>query len=128
MNHRWYVHVKNLETTIGVGIHAHEKEKQRVIVNVTVEGEYPANPQTIKDCFNYDHIHNLIVNEWPQKAHKPLLENCVVELLEHIFRCDERVDIARVQVSKPDIFQNAEKVGVETQWTRKDFELYNTGK
>lgn len=111
-----------METTIGVGIHPHERAKQRIFVNVTVEGEYPAKPQTIEDCFNYDHIHNLVVNEWQKHEHKLLLENCVVELLEHIFRCDNRVDTATVRVCKPDIFPKVEAVGVETKWTRKDFE------
>lgn len=122
--HRWRVHVKNLETTIGVGIHAHEQDAQRVLVNVTVEGEYPAKPQVIGDCFNYYYIYNMAVNEWPNKTHKPLLENCVVELLEHIFNCDERVDFASVRVCKPDIFPHAEAVGVESEWTRKDFEIF----
>ncbi len=119
--HHWRVHIKNMETTIGVGIHEHERRKQRVLVNVVVEGEYLAKPQVIEDCFNYDHVHNLVVNEWPKKEHKPLLENCAVELLEHIFRCDNRVDYASVRVCKPDIFPQVEAVGVEAEWTREDF-------
>lgn len=126
--HRWRVHVTNLQTTIRVGIHEHEKEKQRIIVNAIVEGEYPAKPQVIEDCFNYEYIHNLVVDEWPKKEHKLLLENCVVELLEHIFRSDERVDYASVRVCKPDISSHAEAVGVETEWTRKDFEKLVLGK
>lgn len=126
--HRWRVHIKNMETTIGVGIHTHEQKKQRVIVNVTVEGEYPAKPQIIDDCFNYECIHELVINEWPNKPHKLLLENCVVELLEHIFRCDGRADKASVRVCKPDISPHAEAVGVESEWTRKDFERISLGK
>ncbi len=126
--HRWRVHVTNLQTTIRVGIHEHEKEKQRIIVNAIVEGEYPAKPQVIEDCFNYEYIHNLVVDEWPKKEHKSLLENCVVELLEHIFSCDERVDKASVRICKPDISPHAEAVGVEAQWTRKDFKLFSPTK
>lgn len=122
--HRWNIHIKNMETTIGVGIHPHEQTKQRVLVNVVVEGNYPVKPQVIGDCFDYDHIHNLVVNKWPELPHKPLLENCVVELMEHIFRCDDRVDSASVRVCKPDIFQHVEAVGVETKWTRADFNKF----
>jgi FolB domain-containing protein len=122
MTHLWKVHVKNLKSHIGVGIHDHEKNKQRILVNVVVEGHYPELPKHINDCFDYDHIHELVVNEWPKKAHKPLLENCVIELLEYIFRSDERVERASVRVCKPDIFPNAESVGVECQWTREDFQ------
>ncbi|MEQ1790104.1 MAG: dihydroneopterin aldolase [Rickettsiales bacterium] len=124
LKHRWRVHVKNLETSIGVGIHAHEIEKQRVRINVTIEGEYPAKPQLIEDCFNYDYINQLVMDEWSKKPHKLLLENCVVELLEHIFICDKRVDFARVHICKPDIFPHAESVGAETEWTREDFENF----
>lgn len=124
MKHRWRVYLKDLETTIGVGIHAHELIKQRVIVNVTVEGEYPAKPADINDCFNYEYIYKLVVSEWPNKEHKQLLEHCVVELLENIFRYDSRVDYAKVQACKPDIFESVQAVGVETEWTRKDFERF----
>lgn len=128
IKHRWNIHIKNMETTIGVGIHPHERVKQRVFVNVTVEGEYPAKPQVIEDCFNYDYIHNLVVEKWPNREHKLLLENCVTELLEHIFRCDERVNRASVRVCKPDIFPGVEAVGVETTWTRADFKKLVLGK
>lgn len=123
--HRWLVNIKNMQTTIGVGIHPHEQIKQRVFVNVTIEGEYPAKPKVIGECFNYDHVHDLVVNEWPNRKHKPLLENCAVELLEHIFRCDGRVDAVTVRVCKPDIFPQVESVGVETRWTRADFEKFS---
>ena len=126
--HRWNIHIKNMVTTIGVGIHPHEQIKQRVVVNVVVEGEYLAKPQVIEDCFNYDYVHELVVNEWPKREHKLLLENCVTELLEHIFRCDSRVDCASVRVCKPDIFPQVEAVGVETKWTREDFEKFTSGK
>lgn len=127
LKHRWNVHIKNMESVIGVGIHPHEREKQRVLVNVTVEGEYPAKPQTIEDCFNYDYVYEMVTLKWPNMPHKPLLENCVVELMEHIFRSDGRVDFASVRVCKPDIFPQAESVGVETKWTREDFRRFAGG-
>ncbi len=120
--HRWTIHVTNLETRIAVGIHPHEQEKQRVIINATVEGTYSAKPKKIEDCFNYEHVHNLVVDEWSKHGHKLLLENCVTELIEHIFRCDERVERACVRICKPDISPHAEAVGVETSWTRADFD------
>ena len=119
--HKWRVHVKNLETIIGVGIYEHELTPQRIIVNVIVEGRYPTKPQDISECFNYENIYQLIANDWRKKPHTPLLEQCVIELLEHIFKCDDRVDFANVCIYKPDIFHNVEAVGVETSWTRTDF-------
>ena len=128
MKHSWRGHVKNLEIKIGVGIYEYEQKKQRIIVNAIVEGEYPTKPLTINDCFNYEYIHNLVVDEWPKKEHKPLMENSVDKLLQHKFRSDERVDYASVRVCKPDISPHAEAVGVEAEWTRKDFKKIVLGK
>ena len=123
----WRVNVKNLETIIRIGIHANEQQPQRVFVNAMIEGVYPAKPQSIADCFNYDHIHALVVQEWPKRQHVNLLETYVAELLEFIFRSDARVDFARASVCKPDIFPQAQSVGVEAEWTRKDFERLTDG-
>lgn len=123
-NQKWRVYIKNLETRIRVGIHAHEQEIQRVIINATIEAEYAAKPRSIDDCFNYDHLHDWVVQEWPKRPHTALLEHCVVELLEHIFRADKRISFARVSVCKPDIFPQADSVGVEAEWTRADFKRH----
>jgi 7,8-dihydroneopterin aldolase/epimerase/oxygenase len=117
----WRVYVKNLETNIKIGIHDHEQEPQRVLVNATVTGRYPAHPSSIGDCFNYDHIHKLVVNEWQKRPHTKLLETLVVEVLEYIFRIDSRVESAKVSLCKPDIFKMAESVGVEAEWSREEY-------
>ncbi len=117
----WRVYVKNLETNIKIGIHAHEHKPQRVLVNATVTGRYPSHPSSINDCFNYDHIHKLVVTEWQKRPQTKLLETLVVEVLEYIFRIDNRVEAAKVSLCKPDIFQTAESVGVEAEWTREEY-------
>lgn len=122
-NHLWRVQVRQMETRIRVGIHAHEREAaQRVWVEATVEGHYPARPQAIEDCFNYELIHRLVTQDWPLQAHKPLLEQWAVELLEAIFRADAKVEAASVSLSKPDVFADTHSVGVETRWTRAEFD------
>lgn len=118
------IHIRNLATTIRVGIHAHEQEPQRVMINAMVEGDFPIKPKSITECFNYDHVHALVVKEWPRKPHNALLENWVTELLDYIFRIDERVTFARASVCKPDIFPEAEAVGVEMEWTRADYKKF----
>lgn len=122
---RWRINIRNMETTIRIGIHPHEKKPQRVLINTTVEGVYPAAPTKIGDCFNYDLIQRLVVQEWPKQPHVDLLETYVSELLMFIFRSDDRVDFARASVCKPDIFPEAQSVGVEAEWTRADFERYS---
>lgn len=122
---RWKIHMKNMEVIIRIGIHAHEKEPQTVLVSALVEGDYPARPKSIKECFNYDQIHEFVA-KWPAQDHVWLLETCVSDLLTHIFEVDEAVQCATVSVCKPNIFPNAESVGVEAQWTRADFERFRT--
>lgn len=121
---RWKVHVRGLEATIRIGIHSHEKEPQRVRVDAEVQSDYAIRPTGISECFDYDHIYNIVSKEWPKRNHTALLESYVTELLEHIFRADARVVSAKVRISKPDIFHEAEAVGVEAVWTREDFERY----
>ena len=119
---RWRIHVKNMQTNICIGLHSHEQVPQRVLVNATIEMLGPTRPESIEDCFNYDHVRKLVVGEWPQRAHVFLLESYVTELLEHIFHIDPRVVYAKASVCKPDIFADTEAVGVEAEWTRVDFE------
>jgi dihydroneopterin aldolase len=119
---RWRINIKNLETHIAIGLHDHEKTPQRIIVNAAIDVLSPAKPTSIKQCFNYDHVHKLVVGQWPQRSHVQLLETCVTELLEYIFRADDRVVFAKASVCKPDIFSEAESVGVEAEWTLADFE------
>ncbi|MDX1974379.1 MAG: dihydroneopterin aldolase [Rickettsiales bacterium] len=121
----WNVTIKNLETRIRVGIHPHEQEPQRVIVNATISGDFPVRPQSIEDCFNYDLVHQLVAKKWPTEAHIPLLESWVTNLLLFIFKADPRVTQAKVSVCKPDIFDHAESVGVEAIWSRADFKRFN---
>lgn len=117
-NQRWRLYVKNLESKIRLGIYSHERElPQRIMINATVEAEYAGRPQAIDECFNYDTIYALVTEEWPKRPHVELLETLVVELLEFIFR-DPRVAFAKVRIDKPDIFTEAESVGVEAEWKR----------
>src|SRR5688500_9231466 len=113
---RWRIYVKNLETHIRVGIHDHEQTPQRVMVNVSVEGVYPIPSQSIEECFNYDHIHKLVVTDWSNRSHTQLLETLVLEVLHHVFVIDKRVDYVKASLCKPDIFKEAESVGVEAEW------------
>lgn len=123
---RWRINIRNIETFVRIGIHAQEKvQPQRVVVNATVEGIYSAIPKQIDECFNYDPVRSLVVKEWPARAHVDLLETYVTELLAFIFKSDSRVEFARASVCKPDIFPEAQSVGVEAEWTRKDFERLN---
>lgn len=125
---RWRINICNIETHIPVGIHEHEKIPQRIIVNATVECSYSCKPETIDECFNYDHVRKLVVEEWPNRPHIALLETCVNDLLAFIFKTDDRTSYAKVSVCKPDIFPETQSVGVEAEWSRVDFQKYMASK
>jgi 7,8-dihydroneopterin aldolase/epimerase/oxygenase len=121
---RWTIHVRDLRVALPIGIYEHELVPQNIVVNAQIEGMFPVQPQTIEDCFNYEHVHTLVVKHWPTQPHTPLLETRVVQLLAHIFAADARVTRASVSIAKPDIFPEAASVGVEAEWTRTDYERY----
>ncbi len=121
-SNRWRVYVTNLETFLRIGIYAAEKKPQRVIVNASIEADYAVRPKTIAECISYEHVYTLVAQEWPQRGHVELLETYIAELLEYIFRLDDRIVYVKVSLCKPDVFAEAQAVGVEAQWTRGDFE------
>src|SRR5687768_8496652 len=93
---RWRINIKNMETRIGIGIHSDEQQQQRALLNAVIEADYPARPASIEDCFNYDHVYHLVVQEWPKRPHRYLLETCITDPLQHIFTADDRVVYAKV--------------------------------
>lgn len=122
----WRVNIKNIEAKIRVGICDHERQApQNILINAIVDYESSSNPQSINECFNYDSIHQLVVGKWQEKEHIDLLETLVFDLLSYIFSSDEKVKFAKVSISKPDIYKEAEAVGIEAEWTREDFVRYN---
>jgi len=121
-DHPWRITIRNLEIKMRIGLHPHEKEPQRVIINVDVEVLCPLHPESIDECFNYDALYHLLAVEWPKRPHQMLLETCVADLLSFIFKLDARVNSARVSIAKTDIFADMESVGVEAMWSRADFE------
>ncbi len=124
LKQKWRFNIKKLETRMRVGCNPKEREPQRIYVNAIMEGEYVLEPQSLDECINYDIIHHLVTREWPKLPHTILLETRINELLEYIFRTDDRITYAKVSLEKPDIFPEMESVGIEAEWTREDFIRY----
>ena len=118
MNTEWTVTLRRIEVRIPVGIDTHEKKPQRVWVDVTLKGSYAASPTDIAECIDYDFVHKYVTNQWPKRAHTPLLEQLVTDLIDAVFAHDAKVTYAKVAVMKPDIFKDVEAVGVETERRR----------
>jgi len=119
---KWRVYLNKLEVVMRVGCAPHEREPQRIWLNVTIEGQYATRPAELADCINYDLVYKYVTRTWPGLSHTILLETRMVELLTFIFESDDKVDYARVCMLKPDIFKEVESIGLETEWTRADYE------
>ncbi|MEZ5690792.1 MAG: dihydroneopterin aldolase [Rickettsiales bacterium] len=119
--HIWKIHVKDLEIFTKIGIHEHEKKKQRILVNIEIDALYPYRPKDISQCFDYEKIVKYINDKWDNQEQKYLLEHCVTELMDYAFNCDERIINIKIGINKPDIFSNVKSLEVETVLTRDDF-------
>lgn len=123
-NALWRITLDRIESRVAVGVHEHERTPQRILVDVMLEGTYPTRPRGLEECVSYECIYRYVNHVWPTLPHIYLLETLVVDLLEYIFRYDKRIVRARVKVGKPDIFEYADLVALETEWTRADYEKF----
>lgn len=110
---------------VRIGLHDHEKENdrsQRIIVNVELFADakgYLDNPSR-DTIIDYDDIYQEI-KKWANNGHTELIETYLKGLLGVCFQ-NERVQSARVSIAKPDIFEEAERVGVEIEMNRREWE------
>ena len=88
--------------------------RQRLVVNVEAWA-YVGAPYTHEDAgliLDYDAIRDVVREDWPQRAHMKLLEPLAEELIQLCFK-HPAVEAARVRLEKPDIFSEAQGVGIE---------------
>jgi dihydroneopterin aldolase len=118
-----YVRVvlRDIETEAHVGLHPWERHPERptrLIVNVEMFAplDRPLSAETPASIVDYDPI-RAALKTWPARAHTPLLETLLHELVELCFR-DPRVSACRVSIMKPDIFNEASGAGVEVYQER----------
>lgn len=115
--------IKDMVVDVRIGLYAHEKaggRSQRIIVNVELflDKSYLSDitPETIMD---YDTIHSAILG-WSEAPHVLLIETYANDLLDICFT-DDRVEAAKISITKPDIFDDVERAGVEVFMTRVDW-------
>jgi dihydroneopterin aldolase len=107
--------LRDLVVEVRIGLHPWEQLRpQRLIVNVEAWA-YVGAPYTDDDfeqVLDYDGIRDVIREEWPRRGHVKLLEPLAEELIRLCF-ARPAVEAARVRLEKPDIFSEAEGVGIE---------------
>jgi dihydroneopterin aldolase len=107
--------MRDLVVEIGIGLHPWEQLRpQRLVVNVEAWA-YVGAPYTDDDAeaiLDYDQIRDVIREDWATRAHAKLLEPLAEELIQLCFK-HKAVQAARVRLEKPDIFSEAQGVGIE---------------
>ena len=88
---KWTVRVQSLQTQLRVGIYAHEREPQPILVSLRISGLAETSPSALAQCFDYEPICRWVLDEWPLSAHTPLLETRLNELADQVFDADKRV-------------------------------------
>ena len=113
--------LRNVQVEARVGLHPwemHPERPARLIVNVEVFVPLPDEgaDESAETIVDYDTIRDAL-RTWPQRPHTPLLETLVDELAA-LCLAHPRVMACRVSIIKPDIFNEAEGVGIEVYRTR----------
>ena len=113
--------MRDLVVEVAIGLHPWEQLRpQRLVVNVEAWA-YVGQPYTHEDVdaiLDYDAIRDMIREDWPKRAHVKLLEPLAEELIALCLK-HPAVEAARVRLEKPDIFSEAQGVGIELYRRRK---------
>jgi dihydroneopterin aldolase len=107
--------LRDLVVEVSIGLHPWEQLRpQRLVVNVEAWA-YVAATYTHEDAaliLDYDALRKVIREDWPKRGHMKLLEPLAEELIQLCFN-HPAVEAARVRLEKPDIFSEAQGVGIE---------------
>lgn len=119
---KWTVRVKELRTSLRVGIYNHELEPQPVLMSLRIKGLAETAPTSLSECFDYEPICRWALETWPLTPHTPLLESRLNQLIERVFSEDKRIMEVWFGLYKTQAIPNASFVGLERELTRRQFE------
>lgn len=108
--------LRDVQTQAHVGLHPWERFPQRptrllVTVEMLQATPGPADRHGRAGIMDYDTVRDAIAS-WPGRPHVDLLETLAEELVAVCFSMDP-VDACRVEVAKPNVFNEAAAVAVE---------------
>lgn len=110
--------VRNLEITLWIGVHEHEKRApQRLLVSVEAELADGADERDrIGATLDYDLVCDF-VRALAREPHVELQETVARRTLEHVLSLPG-VEAATVETRKPDVFADCDYVGVSLSGRR----------
>ena len=114
------VFVRNLVVPWSIGVYAHERNAtQRVRINVELDVDPDAAPEDddIRNVVSYENIVDG-VQELAATGHINLVET-LAERIGELCLVDSRVATAVITVEKLDVYDHAESVGIEVEYSRQ---------
>lgn len=121
----WSVFVDGLEVLTRVGIHAHEHEAPQPVV-IDARLGYRCIPAETgeREWINYEQYCERLTRFLETKPHTRLLETLAVELAVLSFEQWGALDTLTLVLYKPKIRPGTQRIGIELDWGRGDFEAH----
>ncbi len=121
----WSVFVDGLEVLTHVGIHEHEQgAPQPVVIDARLVYRCPPAEADEHEWINYEHYCERLTQFLKAKPHTRLLETLAVELAVLSFEEWGALDTLTLVLYKPKIRPGTQRIGIELDWTRADYEAY----
>lgn len=113
MSQRTIVRVERLSLPLSIGVLDHERDApQTVVISIDMTVDIPARPSEVgQDYVSYAPIVEHLQALSESGRHTDLVEELADDIFAFLFT-DPRVAHVRVEVMKPDIFPQADGVGV----------------
>ena len=106
------IFIKDLCVNMYAGIYDFERKRpQRVLINITLSVQMPAQLETIEDVISYEDISNQ-TREICTSKHYSLLETLAKELSEMCFENKNVISVS-ICLEKPDIIADTQSVGIK---------------
>ena len=120
----WSVFVEGLEVLARVGIHAHEHEApQPVMIDARLGYRCMPTETTAQEWIDYERYCERLTRFLETKPHTRLLETLAVELAMLSFGEWDALEAVTLALHKPKIRPGTQRIGIELNWTRADYEL-----
>jgi len=118
------VRINRLKLPLFIGILPHEREAvQSVVISIDMSVNIPDRPSEAgQDYVSYASIVEYLQSVAESKRHIDLVEELADEIFGELFT-DSRVEAVRIEVMKPEIFPEADGVGVVTERKNPNFQL-----
>jgi dihydroneopterin aldolase len=120
----WSVFVEGLEVLTRVGIHAHEHEApQPVVIDARLGYRCTPAETSAHEWIDYERYCERLTRFLETKPHTRLLETLAVELALLSFREWDALDAVTLALHKPKIRPGTQRIGIELNWTRADYDI-----